>query len=186
MAEGSQPSHSAQLRARLAQPQLVKAPGVYDGLSAMLVEQAGFDCAFVSGAGIAFSRSGRPDMGLVTATEAASTTVTGTGTWMSTVSTSVSIEEIVVEDPFIRGDTNVDSVCDITDALFLLESLFAPGAEPLQCPDSGDINDNGEVDVTDAVLLLNSLFVSPDPVLEICDGDGQPDSLAPCVYSACP
>ncbi len=65
--------HNARLRQRLALPTVVKAPGVYDALSALLVEQAGFDCAFVSGAGIAFSRYGRPDMGLVTASEVAST-----------------------------------------------------------------------------------------------------------------
>jgi 2-methylisocitrate lyase-like PEP mutase family enzyme len=48
-------------------------PGVYDGLSTLLVEQAGFDCAFLSGACLSFARFGRPDMGLVTASEVAET-----------------------------------------------------------------------------------------------------------------
>ena len=65
--------HRQLLRQRLQQSQPLKAPGVYDGLSALLVEQAGFECAFLSGACLAFARFGRPDMGLVTASEVAQT-----------------------------------------------------------------------------------------------------------------
>ena len=42
-------THREKLVQLLSGPTLVKAPGVYDGLSALLVEQAGFDCAFLSG-----------------------------------------------------------------------------------------------------------------------------------------
>ena len=48
-------------------------PGIYDGLTMRLVEQAGFDCAFLSGACLAFSRLGKPDMGLVSCSEVAAT-----------------------------------------------------------------------------------------------------------------
>jgi 2-methylisocitrate lyase-like PEP mutase family enzyme len=65
--------HRQLLRQRLQQYQILKAPGVYDGLSALLVEQAGFECAFLSGACLAFARFGRPDMGLVSASEVAET-----------------------------------------------------------------------------------------------------------------
>ena len=65
--------HGNQLRQLLAQPTLLQAPGVYDGLSALLVEQAGFECAFLSGACLSFARFGRPDMGLVSASEVAET-----------------------------------------------------------------------------------------------------------------
>lgn len=64
-------SHANNLRLLLDEPGVIKAPGVYDGLTARLVDQAGFSAAFLSGAGIAFSRFGRPDMGLVTASEMA-------------------------------------------------------------------------------------------------------------------
>lgn len=57
------------LKKRLADKTLLKVPGVYDGLSALLVEQAGFEAAFLSGACLSFARFGRPDMGLVTASE---------------------------------------------------------------------------------------------------------------------
>ena len=66
-------NHRVQLREKLRQDEPVKAPGVYDGLSALLVEQTGFDCAFLSGACLSFARFGRPDMGLVTASEVAET-----------------------------------------------------------------------------------------------------------------
>jgi len=65
--------HGNTLRALLAQPAVLQAPGVYDGLSALLVEQAGFNCAFLSGACLSFARFGRPDMGLVCASEVAET-----------------------------------------------------------------------------------------------------------------
>ena len=66
-------NHAARLRAALARGDCLKAPGVYDGLTALLAEQAGFELGFVSGACIAFARHGRPDMGLVTMSEVADT-----------------------------------------------------------------------------------------------------------------
>ena len=53
------------LRTRLQSPAIVTAPGVYDALSALLVEQAGFEAAYLSGASIAYTRFGRPDIGLL-------------------------------------------------------------------------------------------------------------------------
>ncbi len=45
------------------------APGVYDGLSARLVEQGGFDAAIVTGAGMSACILGKPDVGLMTMSE---------------------------------------------------------------------------------------------------------------------
>jgi 2-methylisocitrate lyase-like PEP mutase family enzyme len=53
------------LKTRLSQAPAVVAPGVYDALTALLVEQAGFEAAFLSGASIAYTQIGRPDIGLV-------------------------------------------------------------------------------------------------------------------------
>lgn len=55
----------------LASNRVLSVPGIYDGLSARLVEQAGFEAAFLSGACLSFARFGRPDMGLVSAAEVA-------------------------------------------------------------------------------------------------------------------
>ncbi|GEL19252.1 isocitrate lyase/PEP mutase family protein [Pseudonocardia asaccharolytica] len=45
------------------------APGAYDALSARLVEQAGFAVVYMTGFGTTASLIGRPDVGLLTATE---------------------------------------------------------------------------------------------------------------------
>lgn len=42
---------------------------MFDGLSALLVQRAGFEVAFLSGASLSFSRLGRPDLGLVDLSE---------------------------------------------------------------------------------------------------------------------
>ena len=44
-------------------------PGVYDTLSAMLCQQAGFPMGFVSGYSVAATAIGEPDLGLLTQTE---------------------------------------------------------------------------------------------------------------------
>ncbi|WNC72186.1 isocitrate lyase/PEP mutase family protein [Thalassotalea psychrophila] len=62
-----------QLKQLLARAGVIKAPGVFDGLSARLVQSQGFELAFVSGAGIAFSRFGVADIGLVSMSEVAAT-----------------------------------------------------------------------------------------------------------------
>ena len=58
-------SHTTRLRELLAGQPFI-APGCYDAFTALLIEQAGFSCAYVSGASIAFTRLGRPDIGLTT------------------------------------------------------------------------------------------------------------------------
>jgi len=63
------PSGPRGLRALLDGGDLVVAPGAYDALSARLVEAAGFPCVYMTGFGTAASMLGRPDVGLLTATE---------------------------------------------------------------------------------------------------------------------
>ncbi len=61
----------ARLRELLAGPRPLMAPGAYDALSARLVEQAGFDAVYMTGFGTTASLIGRPDVGLLSATEMA-------------------------------------------------------------------------------------------------------------------
>jgi methylisocitrate lyase len=63
----------ASLKSQLAQPDIVVAPGVYDALSALLAARAGFNALYLSGASIAYTRLGRPDLGLVSMDEVADT-----------------------------------------------------------------------------------------------------------------
>jgi 2-methylisocitrate lyase-like PEP mutase family enzyme len=51
-------------RERLAVKKLIVAPGIYDAYGARLVEQAGFEAAYMTGNGVSASLLGRPDVGL--------------------------------------------------------------------------------------------------------------------------
>lgn len=61
------------LRPLLKGPEIVVAPGCYDALSALLIEQAGFAAAYLSGASLAYTRFARPDIGLIGMSEVADT-----------------------------------------------------------------------------------------------------------------
>lgn len=59
------------LRTRLARKPIVIAPGVCDALTAAIAADAGFEALYVSGAAIAYTKLGRPDIGLVSMAEVA-------------------------------------------------------------------------------------------------------------------
>ncbi|MBW6399295.1 isocitrate lyase/PEP mutase family protein [Roseomonas sp. HJA6] len=61
---------AATLRALLRAGPMIQAPGVYDGITARLAEQAGFSALYMTGAGTSASL-GYPDFGLVTMSEMA-------------------------------------------------------------------------------------------------------------------
>jgi 2-methylisocitrate lyase-like PEP mutase family enzyme len=61
------------LRTRLTRKPILVAPGVYDAFTALVGEKAGFTTLYVSGAAIAYTRLGRPDIGLVSMSEVADT-----------------------------------------------------------------------------------------------------------------
>jgi len=61
------------LALRLQEPKALLAPGIYDALTALIAEQAGFEALYLSGASIAYTRLGRSDIGLTTASEVANT-----------------------------------------------------------------------------------------------------------------
>jgi 2-methylisocitrate lyase-like PEP mutase family enzyme len=59
------------LRHLLDTHELIIAPGVFDGISAQLTKRTGHVAAYMTGAGVAASGFGLPDIGLVTASEMA-------------------------------------------------------------------------------------------------------------------
>ena len=63
-------TQTGKLRALLRVPGMVTAPGAYDGLTAMLVAQAGFPAVYMTGAGTSAAH-GYPDFGLLTGSEMA-------------------------------------------------------------------------------------------------------------------
>ncbi len=61
------------LKTRLGNGKILLAPGIYDGLSGLVAERAGAEAVYLSGASIAYTRFGRPDVGLVSMSEVADT-----------------------------------------------------------------------------------------------------------------
>jgi 2-methylisocitrate lyase-like PEP mutase family enzyme len=61
------------LRARLGRPGILLAPGIFDALTAHVAARAGFEALYLSGAAVAYTRLGRPDIGLTSMSEMADT-----------------------------------------------------------------------------------------------------------------
>ncbi|MBI0579531.1 isocitrate lyase/phosphoenolpyruvate mutase family protein [Neobacillus cucumis] len=56
---------------RVSQTGIIIAPGAYDSLTSVLIEQAGFEALYMTGGGISYTTLGKPDIGLMTASEMA-------------------------------------------------------------------------------------------------------------------
>ncbi|MDR0851104.1 MAG: isocitrate lyase/phosphoenolpyruvate mutase family protein [Clostridiales Family XIII bacterium] len=59
------------LRALLKGDGVLVAPGAYDGISGVVIEQAGFEVAYLAGAGVSASAIAEPDIGLASVSEVA-------------------------------------------------------------------------------------------------------------------
>lgn len=106
------------LRTRLARKPIVVAPGVYDALTAHLAEQAGFSTVYVSGAAIAYTRLGRPDIGLVAMSEVADTIAV--------------IRDRVSADLVVDADTGYGNALNVSRTIRLFERA---GANAIQLED---------------------------------------------------
>lgn len=88
---------------------------------------------------------------------------------------------------FRRGDANADANRDTSDAIFVLNCLFADGACPT-CDDAADSNDDGALNVADPVYLLGFLFLGgpppPDPSGQ-CGVDPTDDNLTCESFEPC-
>ena len=62
-------SPQSTLRNRLGEKKILVVPGVYDAFGAIMAERAGFEALYLSGASIAYTKLGSPDIGLITLNE---------------------------------------------------------------------------------------------------------------------
>jgi 2-methylisocitrate lyase-like PEP mutase family enzyme len=106
------------LSARLSRPPMLIAPGVYDALTALIAERAGFEALYVSGAGIAYSRLGRPDIGLASMSEV--------------VHTVALIRDRVDAQLIVDADTGYGNALNVQRTVRLLERA---GANAIQIED---------------------------------------------------
>ena len=83
---------------------------------------------------------------------------------------------------FTRQDCNGDGLLDISDVIFLLNSIFLfhnGGPSPL-CDDACDANDDGGFDLSDPIYTLSYLFrggPEPPPPFRDLGRDPTPDGL---------
>ena len=108
------------LRSQLSKPPIVIAPGVYDPLTALIATQAGFRSLYISGAAIAYTRLGRPDIGLVSVTEV--------------VETVALIRDRVDAHLIVDADTGYGNALNVGRTVRLLEKS---GAQAIQIEDQG-------------------------------------------------
>ncbi|MBK8361660.1 MAG: isocitrate lyase/PEP mutase family protein [Comamonadaceae bacterium] len=108
------------LKTRLAQAQPLLAPGVYDALTALVAEQAGFEALYLSGASIAYTRLGRSDVGLTTFTEVQDT--------LARITERVALPVIVDADTGFGNALNVQRT---------VRGLERAGAAMIQIEDQG-------------------------------------------------
>jgi 2-methylisocitrate lyase-like PEP mutase family enzyme len=144
-------SRSPVLATRLALPKAILAPGVYDALTALVAQQAGFEAVYLSGASIAYSRLGRPDIGLTTSTEVAQS--------ISQITDRVSIPLIV------DGDTGFGNALNTQRTIRDFERA---GAAMIQIEDQtfpkrcGHLNGKGVISTQEMVgklrAALDALF----------------------------
>jgi 2-methylisocitrate lyase-like PEP mutase family enzyme len=106
------------LRTQLSRPPIVVAPGVYDPLTALIATQANFKTLYISGAAIAYTRLGRPDIGLVSISEV--------------VDTVSLIHDRVGVDLIVDADTGYGNALNVERTVRLLERA---GAGAIQIED---------------------------------------------------
>ncbi len=108
----------ASLKSRLLSGPTLLAPGCYDALSALLIEQAGFEALYLSGASVSYTQLGRPDIGLVSFDELAG--IVGR------------IRERVDLPLIVDADTGFGSALNVRRTVRLLERM---GAAAIQIED---------------------------------------------------
>ena len=71
---------------------------------------------------------------------------------------------ILVSDgpDFLRGDSDSNSIVNLTDAIYTATWLFSGGATP-SCMDAVDANDDGRLDISDPLYTLLYLFAGSAP-----------------------
>jgi 2-methylisocitrate lyase-like PEP mutase family enzyme len=110
--------NSQSLLTQLSDDEIVIAPGIYDAFSGAMVQSAGFSAAYLSGANIAYSRFGRPDIGLVSMSEVAET--------LSNIRERIDIPIIV------DGDTGFGNALNVQRTVRLFEQC---GVNAIQLED---------------------------------------------------
>jgi len=118
------PSKGAELR-KLTKKGTVMIPGVFNAVTAQLVERCGFGAVYISGAGLASGVAGLPDVGLLSLTEVAQQAMY--------ISRAVSIPAIVDGETGFGGPLHVMRTVRIFEEAGLAGAHFEDQRMPKRC-----------------------------------------------------
>ena len=155
----------------------VIAAGQDIALARIVIDVApGIDTTTVLAFGEPLIAPGRPVKNVIT-------TAQGFSEFPDLVPGTLTITPAVTGDEiFIRGDSNSDGRVDLSDAVSVLDFLFAGTAFP-KCFDAVDGNDDGRIDLADPIFLLGFFFAGgpriPSPYPER-GSDPTEDALPAC------
>jgi 2-methylisocitrate lyase-like PEP mutase family enzyme len=113
---------------------------VYDALSALLAEQAGFEAVYLSGASLAHTRLGRPDIGLVTASEVENTLA--------------NIRERIALPIIVDADTGYGNALNV---MRTVEELEHAGVSAMSIEDTALPTRFGQAEGTDELISLEEM-----------------------------
>ena len=110
------------LRKLLTSTEIITLPGVYDCLSALTAEKAGFNTLFTSGFGIAGATYGKPDYGIISSTEM----ISAIKNILDVISVPLVVDLDTGYGNAVNVMKNVKEVCRLGAAGFILEDQVWP------------------------------------------------------------
>ena len=144
------------LSERLKRRPILLAAGVYDSLTALIAERAGFEALYVSGAGIAYTHLGRSDIGLVSLSEV--------------VQTVELIRDRVDVHLIVDADTGYGNALNVQRTVRLLERA---GANAIQIEDQAFPKRCGHLD---GKMLISAAEMA-GKIRAATDARASPDTL---------
>ena len=161
----SAPAHVERLKGLLAagedgRRRLLTVPGCWDGFTGLLIEQAGFEAAFLTGGGFSMARLGRPDMGLASFGEVAGAVA--------------AIRERIALPLIVDADTGFGNALNMARTVRLFERAGASAVQiedqtfPKRC---GHMVGKGVIPLPEAVGKVKAALDARDHALVIARTD---------------
>ncbi len=104
---------------------------------------------------------------------AGQTTLTIELNWLDELIYTSPAFDVTINLPYVPGDANGNGDVDVSDAVYIINNIFAGGPAPDPF-EAGDCNCDGLVNVSDAVWIVNFVFTGGNAPADL-DDDGQPD-----------
>lgn len=80
---------------------------------------------------------------------------------------TIAVSILIVDPPYLCGDPDHSGLVTISDAVYLINYIFAGGPAPMPV-ESGDADCSGIVTISDAVYLINYVFSGGAPPCATC------------------